>query len=108
MIEVLLSCRASPSDAGPTIDFDLTDSLGQTPLGLALWGGLRDVAVKLLHYGADVDQTDSRGFTLLHQVPVYMPAALWSKIEKNRQNSHPIIHCPTSEGVSEVSERANE
>ena len=33
---------------------------------------------------------------------------LWSKIEKNRQNSHPIIHCPTSEGVSEVSERANE
>ena len=35
--------------------------------------------------------------------------ALWSKIEKkNRQNSHPIIHFPTSEGVSEVSERANE
>ena len=68
MIEVLLSCRASPSDAGPTIDFDLTDSLGQTPLGLALWGGLRDVAVKLLHYGADVDQIDGRGFTLLHQV----------------------------------------
>ena len=35
--------------------------------------------------------------------------ALWSKIEKkHRQNSHPIIHCPTSEGVSEVSERANE
>ena len=28
--------------------------------------------------------------------------------EKHRQNSHRIIHCPTSEGVSEVSERANE
>ena len=29
---------------------------------------------------------------------------LWSKIEKkHRQNSHPIIHCPMSEGVSEVS-----
>ena len=28
--------------------------------------------------------------------------------KKHRQNSHPIIHCPTSEGVSEVSERANE
>ena len=30
--------------------------------------------------------------------------------KKHRQNSHPIIHCPTSEGVSEVSgvsERAN-
>ena len=25
--------------------------------------------------------------------------------EKHRMNSHPIIHCPTSEGVSEVSER---
>ena len=28
--------------------------------------------------------------------------------KKHRQNFHPIIHCPTSEGVSEVSERANE
>ena len=28
--------------------------------------------------------------------------------KKHRQNSHPIIHFPTSEGVSEVSERANE
>ena len=27
--------------------------------------------------------------------------------KKHRQNCHPIIHCPTSEGVSEVSERAN-
>jgi len=27
---------------------------------------------------------------------------------KHRQNSHLIIHFPTSEGVSEVSERANE
>ena len=35
--------------------------------------------------------------------------SLWSKIEKkHRQNSHPIIHCPMSEGISEVSERANE
>ena len=28
--------------------------------------------------------------------------------KKHRQNSHPIIHCPTSEGVSEVSERVSE
>ena len=27
--------------------------------------------------------------------------------KKHRQNSHPIIHCPTSEGVSEVSERVS-
>ena len=34
---------------------------------------------------------------------------LWSKTEKkHRQNSHLMIHFPTSEGVSEVSERANE
>ena len=30
------------------------------------------------------------------------------KWKKHRQNSLPIIHFPTSEGVSEVSERANE
>ena len=29
--------------------------------------------------------------------------SLWSKIEKK----HPIIHCPTSEEVSEVSERVS-
>ena len=28
--------------------------------------------------------------------------------KKHGQNSHPIIHCPMSEGVSEVSERASE
>ena len=31
-------------------------------------------------------------------------STLWSKMEKNRQNSHLIIHFPTSEGVGEVSE----
>ena len=29
------------------------------------------------------------------------------KRKKHRFNSHPIIHCPRSEGVSEASERAN-
>ena len=28
--------------------------------------------------------------------------------KKHRQNNNLMIHCPTSEGVSEVSERANE
>ena len=27
--------------------------------------------------------------------------------EKHRMNTHPIIHCPTSKGVSEMSERAS-
>ena len=40
--------------------------------------------------------------------PFYNPP-LWSKIEKkHKQNSNLINHFPTSEGVSEVSERANE
>ena len=34
--------------------------------------------------------------------------ALWARIEKkHRINSRLIIHCPTSEGVSEVSERVS-
>ena len=35
-------------------------------------------------------------------------SALWARTEENRINSHPIIHCPKSEGVSEVSERGSE
>ena len=31
----------------------------------------------------------------------------WARRKKHWMNSHLIIHCPTSEGVSEVSERAN-
>ena len=37
--------------------------------------------------------------------------ALWSKIERNKDYvlySHLIIHCLTSEGLGEVSERAND
>ena len=34
--------------------------------------------------------------------------ALRARIEKNRINSHLINHCPTSSGVSEVSERTSE
>ena len=37
-----------------------------------------------------------------------MPSTTGQNRKKHRLNSHPIIHCPTSEGVSEVSERANE
>ena len=36
------------------------------------------------------------------------PPTMGQKRRKHRINSHLINHCPTSEGVSEVSERANE
>ena len=38
----------------------------------------------------------------------YMRVTMVEYRKKHRQNSYPIIHCPMSEGVSEVSERANE
>ena len=37
------------------------------------------------------------------RVNTFKACAIWSKIEKNRQNRDRINHCPTSEGVSEVS-----
>ena len=38
-----------------------------------------------------------------------LATTLWARIKKkHRINSHLIIHCPMSEGVSEVSERASE
>ena len=36
------------------------------------------------------------------------PCTMVENGKKHRQNSHLINHCPTSEGVSEVSKRANE
>ena len=35
-------------------------------------------------------------------------STMGQKRKKHRMNSHPIIHFPTSEGVSEMSEQANE
>ena len=37
-----------------------------------------------------------------------MEGTMGESRSKHRLNSHPTIHCPTSEGVSEMSERANE
>ena len=59
--------------------------------------------------GQEYVRMEVEGETILEPMGKKRSLALWSKIEKkHRQNSHPIIHCPTSEGVSEVSERANE
>ena len=38
----------------------------------------------------------------------FLPFTIVENGKKHRQNSHLINHCPTSEGVSEVSERASE
>ena len=37
----------------------------------------------------------------------FPPFTMVENRKKHRQNSHPIIHCPMSEGVSKVSEQAN-
>ena len=42
-----------------------------------------------------------------HRQDSFHPFTLVENWKKYRQNSHLINHCPTSEGVSEVSERAN-
>ena len=45
------------------------------------------------------------------EIPKHKMVARWHygrKWKKHRQNSHLIIHYPMSEGVSEVSEHANE
>ena len=47
----------------------------------------------------------SKGYLSANRGERFTP--LWTRTEKNRTNNYPIIHCPTSEGVSEVSERAS-
>ncbi|XP_067934786.1 rabankyrin-5-like [Watersipora subatra] len=48
-------------------NFSLKDSLDQTPLAVALWSGLHNVARKLMLGGANVNDVNSEGLTLLHQ-----------------------------------------
>ena len=51
-----------------------------------------------MHYGSERTRITTKilGHSTMGQIK-----------EKHRTNSHPIIHSPTSEGVSEVSEREN-
>ena len=53
--------------------------------------------------GGESEIGDNRSLRIIHS-----SILLWARKEKNRINSHLIIHCATSEGVSKVSERANE
>ena len=71
-----------------------------------------------IHQHASLDILLRRGFLSNGSVQLALCASVSAQAihqgtmvenrKKHRQNSHPIIHCPTSEGVSEVSERANE
>ncbi|GAB1599554.1 rabankyrin-5-like, partial, partial [Argonauta hians] len=48
-------------------NFNLKDSEGQSSLGLTLWGGLHQMAIRLLSAGANINETNVEGLTLLHQ-----------------------------------------
>ena len=48
-------------------NFTLRDSDGQTAFALALWQHLSEIAVELLSSGANVNDKNSSGATLLHQ-----------------------------------------
>jgi ankyrin repeat protein len=48
-------------------NFNLKDSEGQTVLGLALWSNLHNEAARLLGAGANINEKNSDGLTLLHQ-----------------------------------------
>ena len=48
-------------------NFTLKDSCDQTVLALALWKDFQDIAVQLLAGGANINDYNGEGMTLLHQ-----------------------------------------
>lgn len=48
-------------------NFTLKDSKDQTVLALALWTGFHDIASQLLTGGANINDYNSEGMTMLHQ-----------------------------------------
>ena len=61
--------KAALSEDGMKIlpNFNLKDSEGQTVLGLALWSNLHSEAARLLGAGANINEKNSEGLTLLQQ-----------------------------------------
>jgi len=57
----------SPENNKIIPNFNVKDSEGQTVLGLALWGGLYDAAGRLLGAGANINEKNMEGLSLLHQ-----------------------------------------
>lgn len=58
---------AQSSDNKIIPNFNVKDSDGQTVLGLALWNHLYEEAGKLLGAGANINEKNTEGLTLLHQ-----------------------------------------
>lgn len=48
-------------------NFTLKDALDQTPLAVALWSGLHDIAKLLMLAGCNINDTNRDGYSLLHQ-----------------------------------------
>lgn len=62
-----MEVQQSPDNMRVVPNFNLKDSEGQTVLGLALWGGLHETAAAFLAAGANINERNSAGLTLLHE-----------------------------------------
>lgn len=60
-------CQKGNSKAVPTPNLDCKDSLGDTPLSLAIRSGMQEITQNMLKAGADVNVRNGKGLTLLHQ-----------------------------------------
>ncbi|KAK6967507.1 rabankyrin-5, partial [Biomphalaria glabrata] len=72
VVQVFLDYKKELSKSGNTStkvlpNFNVKDSVGQTVLGLALWNNMHDMADKLLACGANINEKNAAGMTLLHQ-----------------------------------------
>ena len=69
---------------------------------------IKETVVKALHgFGFTIKESEI-GFQTIIELDNPGKGTMVENGKKRRQNSHLIIHCPTSEEVSEVSERVNE
>ena len=62
-----MEAAQSPENNKIIPNFNIKDSEGQTVLGLALWSNLYEEAGKLLGAGANINEKNTEGLTLLHQ-----------------------------------------
>ncbi|XP_059177093.1 rabankyrin-5-like isoform X2 [Physella acuta] len=71
VVQVFLDYKVEVTKSGVSTkilpNFNVKDSLGQTVFGLALWNNMHDMAGKLLACGANINEKNSAGMTLLHQ-----------------------------------------
>ncbi|XP_076453246.1 rabankyrin-5-like [Babylonia areolata] len=71
VVRVFLKYKADVQQSADNMrvvpNFNLKDSEGQTVLGLALWGGLHETAAAFLTAGANINERNSAGMTLLHE-----------------------------------------